>query len=140
MPISERICSMYDGQISDKSSLKRIFNTNIGYSRVTFPMIPKDPAVPNRVVLNKNARFFWEDVPFGLCILKDIGRILGVDTPNATKQIVWHQKFMPIKYVDEKTGDFIGSALTQTGTPTAYGITTPEQLVATSLSQGSNDR
>ena len=40
MPIEQRICTMYDGQISDKSNLKRIFNTNVGYSRVPFPMIP----------------------------------------------------------------------------------------------------
>lgn len=125
---------MYDGQISDKSSLKRIFNTNIGYSRVQFPMIPKDPAVPDQVVLNKNARFFWEDVPFGLVILKDIGRILGVPTPNCTKQIVWHQKFMPVKFVDPESGDFLEGALENTGAPSRYGITTPEQLVALSLS------
>ena len=85
LPIAERICTMYDGQISDKSSLKRIFNTNIGYSRVQFPMVPKDPANPSQVVLNTNARFFWEDVPYGLCILKDVGRILGVPTPHCTK-------------------------------------------------------
>ena len=90
MDISDRICTMYDGQISDKSSLKRIFNTNIGYSRVVFPMVPKDPSQPNRVVLNKDARFFWEDIPYGLVILKDIGRILGVKTPHCTKQIIWH--------------------------------------------------
>lgn len=130
---------MYDGQISDKSSLKRIFNTNIGYSRVQFPMIPKDPKVPNRVVLNTNARFFWEDVPYGLCILKDVGRILGVDTPNCTKQIVWHQKFMPVKYVDAATGEFLPGALAKTGAPSAYGVTTPEQLVATSLSQSGDN-
>ena len=40
LPIKERIQTMYKGQISDTSSLKRIFNTNIGYSRVPFPMIP----------------------------------------------------------------------------------------------------
>jgi len=40
MPIEERIKTMYEGQISDTSSLKRIFNTNLGYSRVPFPMLP----------------------------------------------------------------------------------------------------
>jgi len=125
---------MYDGQVSDKSSLKRVFNTNIGYSRVQFPMIAPDAEKPDRVVLNTNARFFWEDVPFGLCILKDIGRILGVPTPHCTKQIVWHQKFMPVKYVDPESGDFIEAVLKETGAPTAYGIDTPEKLVETSLS------
>jgi len=40
---------------------------------------------------------------------------------------------MPIKYVNEKTGDFLPDALKDTGAPSRYGITTPEQLVATSL-------
>lgn len=72
-------------------------------------------------------------------ILKDIGRILGVPTPHCDKQIVFHQKFMPIKYVDEKTGQFLPGALKDTGAPSRYGITTPEQLVATSLSMKSEN-
>jgi hypothetical protein len=52
--------------------LKRVFNTNIGYSRVPFPMVPVDEK-GEKVTLNLNARFFWEDVPFGLVIIKDIG-------------------------------------------------------------------
>ena len=111
-----------------------MFNTNIGYSRVVFPMVAPNPEKPDQVILNTNARFFWEDVPFGLVILKDIGRILGVPTPACTKQIVWHQKFMPVKYVDPETGDFIESVLKETGAPSAYGIDTPEKLVETSLS------
>lgn len=103
MPIKERIESMYDGQVSDTSSLKRVFNTNIGYSRVPFPMIPVDKT-GEKVTLNLNARFFWEDVPFGLVILKDIGELVEVKTPNIDRMIVFHQKFMPVKYIDEKTG------------------------------------
>ena len=113
MPIAERICTMYDGQISDKSSLKRIFNTNIGYSRVPFPMLPVEGqdlknTKPGDVLvkLNLNARFFWEDLPYGLVILKDIGNIVGVQTPNITRNIIFHQRHMPVKYVDEKTGEF----------------------------------
>lgn len=41
---------------------------------------------------------------------------------------------MPVKYVDEKTGDFLPNALKGTGAPSAYGIDTPEKLVQTSLS------
>lgn len=99
---------MYDGQVSDTSSLKRVFNTNIGYSRVPFPMVPVDKT-GEKVTLNLNARFFWEDVPFGLVILKDIGELVGVKTPNMDKMIIFHQKFMPVKYIDDKTGQFIDS-------------------------------
>ena len=51
MPIKDRIISMYDGQISDTSTLKRVFNTNIGYSRVPFPMLPVDKT-GEKVTLN----------------------------------------------------------------------------------------
>ena len=124
---------MYAGSVSDKSSLKRIFNTNLGYSRVPFPMIPVEgqdlkntPPGDVCVKLNLNARFFWEDLPFGLVILKDIGNIVGVQTPNITRNIVFHQRHMPVKYVNEQTGEFIKEALAKTGAPSAYGITTIE--------------
>lgn len=42
------------------------------------------------VTLNLNARFFWEDMPFGLVILHDIGTLVGVKTPNADKMLIWH--------------------------------------------------
>ena len=96
MPLKDRILTMYSGSVGDKSSLKRIFNTNIGYSRVPFPMVPvegqdlksthKDDVL---VKLNLKARFFWEDMPYGLVILKDIGNIVGVSTPNITRNIIF---------------------------------------------------
>ena len=84
MPIKERILSMYDGQVSDPTNLKTVFNTNKGYSRVTFPMVP-DPSNPELVTLNLNARFFWEDVPYGLLILKNIAQLCKVPSPNVDK-------------------------------------------------------
>ena len=42
---------------------------------------------------------------------------------------------MPIKYVDEKTGEFFPDALKDTGAPSRYGINTAEDLVRTSLAQ-----
>jgi hypothetical protein len=44
---------------------------------------------------------------------------------------------MPIKFVDEKTGEFIPESLAATGTPSRYGITTPEGLVEMSIHQAS---
>lgn len=133
MPIKDRIESMYEGQVTDTSSLKRVFNTNMGYSRVPFPMVPVDKT-GELVTLNLNARFFWEDVPFGLVILKDIAGLVGVQTPHIDKQIIFHQKFMPIKYVCDKTGQFLDNqAVKESGAPRAYGIKTADQLVAMSL-------
>lgn len=77
------------------------------------------------VKLNLNARFFWEDMPYGLVILKDIGNIVGVKTPNITRNLIFHQQHMPVKYVNESTGEFNQDVLmNKTGAPSAYGITT----------------
>ena len=84
--------------------------------------------------MNLNARFFWEDLPYGLVILKDIGNIVGVDTPIITRNIIFHQKFMPVKFVDEVTGELIDKVVReQTGAPSAYGINTIQDLVQTSI-------
>ena len=97
MPLKDRVLTMYNGQVSERSSLKRIFNTNKGYSRVPFPMVPVKGQDLNSikkedvlVKLNLKARFFWEDLPYGLVILKDIGDIVGVPTPNITRNIIFH--------------------------------------------------
>jgi hypothetical protein len=96
-------------------------------------MIPVDKT-GEKVTLNLNARFFWEDVPFGLVILKDIAELVGVKTPHIDKQIIFHQKFMHVKYVDEKTGQFLDNkAVKESGAPRAYGIKTADDLVAMSL-------
>lgn len=97
IPMRDRICQMYNGQVGDSSTLKTIFNTNKGYERVPFPMLPlqgqdlkNTPKGELLVKLNVNARFFWEDLPYGLVILKDIGNIVGVPTPNVTRNIIFH--------------------------------------------------
>jgi len=46
--------------------------------------------VEGGVIPNINARIFWEDVPFGLCILKFVGELFETKTPNVDKMIIWH--------------------------------------------------
>jgi len=141
MPIRDRICTMYDGQVGNPTNLKTVFNTNNGYKHVPFPMLPvegqdlkKIPSGEELVKLNLKARFFLEDIPYGLVILKDIGNIVDVDTPVITRNIIFHQKFMPVKYVNETTGELIDKVvLEQTGAPSAYGIKTIDQLLRTSM-------
>jgi hypothetical protein len=40
-------------------------------------------------------RLFWEDIPYGLCILKNLVEMLGnFPTPAIDFMIRWHQQFM----------------------------------------------
>lgn len=129
---------MYDTQVSDTSSLKRVFQTNRGYSRVPFPMIHTD-ADKTKGVLNLKARFFWEDIPYGLMILRNVADLCGVQTPNIDKMIYFHQNMMPIKFLDEEKGMIIEENVKETGIPKRYGIDSLDQLVQMSRPQTKKD-
>jgi len=94
-------------------------------------MVPVDKD-GQKVTLNLKARFFWEDMPFGCVILKNIGELVGVPTPHIDKQIQFHQKFMPIKYLDS-ANKFIKESLKDTGAPVRYNVHTADALVESSL-------
>ena len=79
---------------------------------------------------NVESRFFWEDIPYGLCILKNFGDIFGVPMPNTERMIKWHQKFMGITFINSDD-QLINAHLS--GAPAKYGYCTKEDLVATSL-------
>ena len=50
------------------------------------------------------------------------------------RMIIFHQKFMPVKYIDESTGQILDNeAVKESGAPRVYGIKTVKDLVATSL-------
>ena len=74
-----------------------MFNTNQGYKTCKIPVVP----VPGGVVLNLHCRFFTEDVPYGLCILKDMGRLLGVPTPYVDKMLAFHQQWMDRTFIKD---------------------------------------
>ena len=107
-PIKTRIMNNYADSIKDTSTLKTVFNTNDGYAKNVFPMVPH--ADGKNVVLNKKCRFFTEDIPYGLCILKNIGDMLEVPMKATEECIYWHQKFMDIDFIDSE-GNFIEEAI-----------------------------
>ncbi|WP_348920668.1 NAD/NADP octopine/nopaline dehydrogenase family protein [Enterococcus rotai] len=72
------------------------------------------------------SRYFTEDLPFGLLIIKGFGLITEVETPEADKIILWSQKWLNKEYLtnEGKPGqDFFVS-----GVPQAYGIKTLEDV------------
>lgn len=129
-PIKQRISYNYKDSIKDFSTLKSVFNTNDGYAKNVFPTVPHSDG--KSVVLNTKGRFFYEDIPYGLVVLKNIGDLLGVPMKNTEKMIQWHQKFMDEKFVDEE-GNLIKESLHLTGAPVNYGIKSAYHLCKSSF-------
>ncbi|PFH32059.1 NAD/NADP octopine/nopaline dehydrogenase, alpha-helical domain-containing protein [Besnoitia besnoiti] len=127
MPIKERVIKHYGKDVKDTSTLQRVFASNRGYAGCRTPATPVDggyvPAVTGRL--------FTEDVPFGLCVLKDLAEQLNVATPTIDFMIVWHQNLMGKEYL--KDGKLNPALIPETSCARAYGFTTPEEVVAPSL-------
>ncbi len=122
--LRERVALDYGEQVGDPSTMLSVFNTNKGYAGVAFPVLPKGKGV----VLNTGCRFFTEDIPFGLIILKTLADFTGVKVPNIERQILWHQKFMKEKYMKED-GTLVEEAIHLSGSPLRYGIKSVEDLI-----------
>lgn len=113
--------------MKDKSTLHSVFKTNLGYSTITIPVVE----VEGGVLLNTVGRFFNEDIPYGLVILKEIAGMMGINTPAFDKMIEWHQQFMNKQFIIN--GKLNPDLLHETGAPSRYNINTIEQLIALNL-------
>ncbi|CAN0467939.1 unnamed protein product, partial [Laminaria digitata] len=87
---------------------------------------------PGRFGPNVDTRLFWEDIPFGLCILKNLAEMLGnFPTPTMDFLIRWHQGPMELQFLTPD-GQLNPQLLQRTGAPYKYGIHSLEVRFSTS--------
>ncbi len=72
----------------------------------------------NGFVPDWEGRYFSEDIPYGLLIIKAIAKFFKLDTPNIDKIIEWAQKNMGKEYILE--GQLKGKDISETGIPQNY--------------------
>ncbi len=115
--------------MKDTTNLKSVFCTNAAYAGISTPMDKRDNG---KLIPALKSRIFYEDIPFGLLILHNIGEILGIKTPTMDTCIFWAQDLMNMKYL-EGDGTMNQESIQDTGCPMKFGINTIEQLVNNSL-------
>ena len=72
------------------------------------------------------SRYFEEDFPYGLCIVKDFAVIAEVQTPNIDKILRWYEKMKNVEYfVEEK---FIGKDLQDLPLPSVLGLYSKDKI------------
>ncbi|EQC33618.1 hypothetical protein SDRG_08723 [Saprolegnia diclina VS20] len=130
LPMDARVVKQYGDDVSDRSSLKAIFESNLGYQGCVTPLNEVSPGQFHPAV---GSRLFWEDIPYGLCILKNMAEMLGnFPTPRIDFMIRWHQQFMGVQFLNEDS-QLNPREIWRTGAPNKYGIHDIEDLVETSL-------
>ena len=114
-PLQERIIAQYGDQVADKRTLKSTMATNQAYSMAKTPVKP----VAGGVVPNAEHRVVQDDIPHGLCVLKDIAQQLAHRTPWIDRMIIWHQELMGKEYLVE--GHLSGRHMSETSCLSALG-------------------
>lgn len=93
----------------DAASLTRKIRSIVAFRNIAAPM----KNVGEGFVPDFGSRYFTEDFPFGLLIVKSIAEILSVRTPNIDKVLSWGQELLGKEYV--RDGKFQGKDLPGTG-------------------------
>jgi hypothetical protein len=72
-------------------------------NNIDAPLLLRD----NKYFIDSTSRYFQEDFPFGLFIIKDFAAIANIDTPFIDKIAKWYASFFKLDYFkeDELTGD-----------------------------------
>lgn len=75
-----------------------------------------------KCILDLSSRYFTEDFPYGLCIIKGFASVCGVSVPNMDLILRWYEQLTGVQYFNNNA--FSGADLRNTGIPQNYGIHT----------------
>lgn len=94
------------------------------FKNIKAPMIATDKGY----IPDLRSRYFIEDFPYGLCIIKDFCKIVGLDTPAIDKVLYWFQRIAGYEYFVR--GKFEGKDLKNLPLPENYGLKSKEKIIA----------
>ena len=75
---------------------------------------------------DKSSRYFQEDFPYGLCIIKAFAVIAQEETPNIDCVLKWYEQFSGEEYFQQEA--FTGRSLKKLNLPQNYGLFTVDQV------------
>lgn len=91
-PLHQEIVEAYGDQIRDPRTLLSVLRTNQAYDAIEAPMVPAP--TQRGYVIDKDSRAFQEDVAYGLAVLVEMGRRLGVPLPHIREIFDWNVGYM----------------------------------------------
>lgn len=119
----QTIVLSYKDDVLDRRDLRAMIASNLSYAGIRTPMVEVDGGLAP----DYSSRFFWEDVPHGLVVLKAMAEMAEVPTPQIDRVLTWCQEKMGREYLVD--GKLRGKDLAETGAPQSYGIERPEDLI-----------
>lgn len=80
-----------------------------------------------KYAIDVNSRYFTEDFPYGLCIIKGFCEICEVETPYVDRVLRWYQDFTRSEYF--RNDEFNGKGLINTAIPQNFGIGSYDDII-----------
>ena len=121
-PLAISIQQGYGSAVRDNLNLRTTISTNLAYAGIPTPM----NRVEDGYIPNYQSRFFLEDIPYGLVVLKGLAELVGVATPTIDRVLTWCQEKMGRQYLVQ--GKLQGSDVAESGAPQRWGIQSIEAL------------
>ena len=123
-PLHQAIIYGYGEAIQNPATLHTTITTNRAYAGLRTPMIQQnDGWIPDW-----NSRFFHEDIPHGLVVLRGIADLLNISLPTIDTLLNWAQTKMNCEYLIH--GQLTGKDIANSGAPSCYHIQTLQDLIA----------
>lgn len=107
---------------TDEVSLTRKIRSIVAFKGIKMCMTPQEKGY----VVDYSNRYFTEDIPYGLLIIKSLGALLGQPTPMIDQVIRWTQRRMGREYLTD-TG-LNGRDIAQSAVLANYNIRTIDDL------------
>lgn len=107
---------------TDAGSLTRKIRSINAFKGIKMAMTPDG----GKYRVDYTNRYFTEDIPFGLLIVKSLGALLGEETPTIDQILSWTQERMGKRYLVD--GSLRGTDIANSGIVQNFGITTIERL------------
>eukprot|EP00921_Rhytidocystis_pertsovi_P003129 GHVQ01005210.1.p1 GENE.GHVQ01005210.1~~GHVQ01005210.1.p1 ORF type:complete len:443 (+),score=29.76 GHVQ01005210.1:202-1530(+) len=103
--------------------LKEMFTKNPAYKGYRCPLTQS----PSGWEPNFGDRYYLEDIPLGLCVIKGVADLVDVETPTVDRLICWAQGQMNKEYI--KDGKLQGKDVKETTAPQRFGIDSLDKLL-----------
>lgn len=107
---------------TDEVSLTRKIRSIVAFKGIKMCMTPHEKGY----VVDYSNRYFTEDIPYGLLIIKSLGTLLGQPTPMIDQVIRWTQQRMGREYLTDTGLD--GRDIAQSAVLANYNIRTIDDL------------
>ncbi|MCL1996113.1 MAG: NAD/NADP octopine/nopaline dehydrogenase family protein [Defluviitaleaceae bacterium] len=109
-------------EVSDGTSLTKKIQSIASFKNIKSPMIKQNSGYAPDTA----SRYFTEDFPFGLAIIKGIGLLANIRTDNIDTVLNWYSVLSDEHYFNDK---LIGKDISKCGAPQKYGLNCLEDLV-----------